>query len=391
MFSARVPARLVTNPLSRLRERLERDGVDLFDLTQTNPTRIATAYPDGLLNPLADPRGRRYAPEAFGSIEAREAVAREYVRQRTPTPAERIVLTASTSEAYALLFKLLCDPGDVVLVPQPGYPLFDLLTRLEAVDLQPYRLEHHGVWSIDRASIETVLTPRTRAIVVVSPNNPTGSMLRASDREWLADLCASKELAIISDEVFADYRMAPRSDAVSLTGETRALTCSLGGLSKSAGLPQIKVGWIAVSGPEHLVDTALARLELICDTYLSVSTPAQLALSDLMTAGESIRAAITARLLQNLKCLRERIAREPSISLLEPEGGWSAVIQVPALQSEEALVLRILEEAHVLVHPGYFFDFEREAYLVVSLLPDPDGFAEALDRLLPIAAGRTRT
>jgi alanine-synthesizing transaminase len=391
MFSARVPAQLATNPLTRLRQRLERDGVAVFDLTQSNPTRIAEVYPRDLLTPLADPRGRWYAPAAFGLTEARAAVAADYVRQRTPIRPERIILTASTSEAYALLFKLLCDAGDAVLVPQPGYPLFDLLARLEAVDIQPYRLEYHGVWSIDRATVEATLTSRTRAIVVVSPNNPTGSMLRESDREWLVDLCASRELAIISDEVFAGYRLAPRSDAVSLAGESRALTCSLGGLSKSVGLPQIKVGWIGMSGPEALVEAALARLELMCDTYLSVSTPAQLALPDLMTAGESIHAAITARLLQNLECLRGGIAVDPSLSLLEPEGGWSAVIQVPALQSEEALVLRILEDAHVLVHPGYFFDFDREAFLVLSLLPDPAGFAEALDRLLPIAAGRTRT
>lgn len=387
MFSSRVPRQLVPNSLSQARHRLERAGVAVFDLTQTNPTRIVEAYPADLLTPLGDPRGRRYAPAAFGLLEARAAVAAAYVRQRTPVSADRTILTASTSEAYALLFKLLCDPGDAVLVPQPSYPLFDLLTRLEGVEVQPYRLEYHGIWSIDRASVEAALTPRTRAMLIVSPNNPTGSMLREADREWLADLCASRDVAVISDEVFANYRLAPRPDAVSLVGETRALTFSLGGLSKSAGLPQVKLGWMVVNGPDALVNDALTRLELICDTYLSVSTPVQLALPDLMHAGDSIRTVITARLLQNLECLRERIAGYSSLSFLEPEGGWSAVLQVPALQSEEALVLRILEEAHVLVHPGYFFDFDREAFLVLSLLPEPAGFAAALDRFLPLAAG----
>jgi aspartate/methionine/tyrosine aminotransferase len=377
MFSSRVPEELASNRLSQLRQRLDREEVAVFDLTQSNPTRIAEAYPEDVLLPLSDPRGRQYAPDAFGSMAAREAVAGIYVRQRTPVPARRIILTASTSEAYALLFKLLCDPGDAVLVPRPSYPLFDLLTRLEAVEVQPYRLEYHGVWSIDRASVEAAITSRTRALLVVSPNNPTGSMLRDADREWLCELCAAKGLAIVSDEVFSDYPLAPRPDAVSLAAEPRALTFVLGGLSKSAGLPQVKLGWIAVSGPDAPVEDALARLEVICDTYLSVSTPVQLALPDLLKAGASVRAIIQARLRRNLACLRARLAVYPGLSLLEPEGGWSAVLQVPAIQSEEALVLRILGDAHVLVHPGYFFDFDREAYLVVSLLPDPEPFAAA--------------
>ena len=390
MFSSRVPSEITPNAVSQLRRRLERDGVPVLDLTETNPTAIAGAYPLELLRPLCDPRGRRYAPEPFGVMEAREAVAAAYGRQRTPVPADRIVLTASTSEAYALLFKLLCDPGDEVLTPQPSYPLFDLLTRLEGVQVQPYRLEYHGLWSIDRASLAAALTPRTRALLVVSPNNPTGSMLRADDREWLVQLAASRETAIICDEVFADYPLAPRGDAVSAAGEPRVLTFSLGGLSKSAGLPQVKLGWIAVSGPDALVEAALARLELICDTYLSVSTPVQLALPSLMDAGLSIRAHITERLRQNLAELRRAVGAYPAVSVIEPEGGWSVVLQVPALMTEEALVLRLLEDAHVLVHPGYFFDFDREAFLVLSLLGEPAMFSEALDRLLPIATGAAR-
>jgi aspartate/methionine/tyrosine aminotransferase len=298
-----------------------------------------------------------------------------------------VVLTASTSEAYAILFKLLCDAGEQVLVPQPGYPLFDLLTRLEGVVSRPYRLEYHGAWSIDRTSVERALDPPVRAILVVSPNNPTGSMLRAADRDWLAGLAADRGVALISDEVFGDYRLAPRADASTLLGESRALTFALGGLSKSAGLPQVKLGWFVVSGPDALVSDALHRLEVIGDTYLSVSTPVQIAAPALIRSGSAIRHDIAARLTQNLTALRAAVASHPSIRLLEPEGGWSAVLRVPATRSEEALVLRLLNEAHVRVHPGYFFDFADEAFVVLSLLTPRDAFDDGVRRLLPVAAG----
>jgi aspartate/methionine/tyrosine aminotransferase len=331
---------------------------------------------------LADPGGVRYAPRPFGLDSARAAVAAEYARVGTPVASDRIVLTASTSEAYALLFKLLCNPGDHVLVPQPSYPLFDLLTRLEGVGVRPYRLDYHGAWSIDRSSLETALTARTRAILVVSPNNPTGSLLRATDRDWLVDLCADRELALIADEVFGDYPLSPRRDAARALCGSPALTFALGGLSKSAGLPQLKLGWIAVDGPDRRVREALQRLEIICDTYLSVSTPVQIAAPRLIEAGRSIRAAIAGRLDRNLQYLRAAVERHAAVSLLEPEGGWSAVVRVPATDSEESQVLRLLEQARVLVHPGYFFDFSAEAFLVVSLLPATATFAEAIDRLL---------
>jgi hypothetical protein len=297
------------------------------------------------------------------------------------------VLTASTSEAYALLFKLLCNPGDAVLVPQPSYPLFDLLTRLEGVAARPYRLEYHGTWSIDRSSLGAALNARTRAILIVSPNNPTGSMLRATDRAWLLDLCAEREVALIADEVFGDYPLSPRPDAVRAICGGPALTFALGGLSKSAGLPQLKLGWIAVDGPLPRVHNALQRLEIICDTYLSVSTPLQIAAPRLIEAGRSIRASIASRLDRNLHCLRAAVGRQAAVSLLEPEGGWSAVVRVPATEPEESLVLRLLERVRVLTHPGYFFDFSTEAFLVLSLLPDPSVFADAIDRVLPLLSG----
>jgi hypothetical protein len=389
MFSSRLPDSLAPNAISRAVDALRAAGVTLLDLTETNPTAVGLPYPATLLSPLADARAVRYRPEPRGLAIARDAVAAEYARAGILVSPDRIVLTASTSEAYALLFKLLCNPGDDVLVPQPSYPLFDLLTRLEGVPSRPYRLEYHGVWSVDRASLEEVLTPSTRAILVVSPNNPTGSMLRAGDRDWLLDLCEARGMALIADEVFADYPLARRPDACSIVaaGDTRALTVSLGGLSKSAGLPQVKLGWMVVHGPADLVAASLDRLDLMCDTYLSVSTPVQAAAPQFIEAGRGIRGAIAARLALNLAALRARLAGWPAVTLQEPEGGWSAVIEVPRTSSEEALVLRALHDARVMIHPGHFFDFAQESFLVMSLLPDPAVFREAVDRVLPVVAG----
>jgi aspartate/methionine/tyrosine aminotransferase len=308
-----------------------------------------------------------------------------------PLDPDRIVLTASTSEAYSVLFKLLCNPGDEVLTPQPSYPLFDLLTRLDGVVSRPYRVEHHGVWSVERGSVRDALTPLTRAILIVSPNNPTGSLLRAGDRAWLLDLAAERGLPLIADEVFADYPLAPAPDASSIgaggpqTGHV--LTFTLGGLSKSIGLPQAKLAWICVDGPGDLAANAIERLDVICDTYLSVSTAVQVAFDRLLECGQPVRDAIRTRIRRNLDALAQAVQAHPAVSLLTPEAGWSAVLRVPAIRPEETLVLRLIEEQHVLVHPGYFFDFAAEAYLVVSLLPEPEIFDEALARLLPVATG----
>jgi hypothetical protein len=385
MFSSRLPARLTANAFTEAVDARKRAGVPLVDLTETNPTAVGLEYPSGLLSPLGDPAGARYRPDPRGVITAREAIAAEYTGGAVS--ADRLVLTASSSEAYAWLFKLLCDPGDDVLVPQPSYPLFDLLTTLESVPARAYQLDEHGHWTIDRASLERAATPRTRAVLVVSPNNPTGSMLQRDDREWLVAWCASRAIAIVSDEVFAGYPIAPRAGACSMAGDTRALTCVLGGLSKSVGLPQVKLGWIAVSGPEAVVADALARLEIIADTFLSVSTPVQQAAPGLLCEGRAVRDAIRTRVRHNLETLVREASRHSAITVREPEGGWSAVIDVPAFESEDALAVRILDEAGAIVHPGYFFDFSREAKLVVSLLPEPAAFARAIARVLACASG----
>jgi hypothetical protein len=376
-----LPARLSANAFSQAVADLRRRGVPLIDLTVTNPTHVGLAYPPDLLVSLADAGALSYDPAPFGLSAARDAVAGAMSSPSVRVDADRVVLTASTSEAYGLLFKLLCDPGDAVLIPQPSYPLFELLTQLDAVEAAPYRLEEHGAWSIDRASVIAACGLRTRAVLVVSPNNPTGSMLRRDDHEWLVAFARERDLALISDEVFADFPIAPRPDASSLLDESRVLTFTLGGLSKSAGLPQVKLGWMVVSGPGGEVAQALERLEVICDTYLSVSTPVQVAAPGLIADSAPVREAIRQRIQGNYRALRDGASAYPAVRVVPPEGGWSAMIQVPETIGEEALVLRLLRDAHVVVHPGYFFDCHRGSHLVVSLLPEPAVFASGIKKV----------
>jgi aspartate/methionine/tyrosine aminotransferase len=403
MFSSRLPRELAANRLSQLVERARRSDVPLLDLTETNPTRVGLPYPSDLLSALASPAGGGYEPDPRGLASARAVVAAEQRNRGRSVDPEHIVLTASTSEAYSVLFKLLCDPGDEVLTPQPSYPLFELLSRLDGVVARPYALEAHACWAVDRDSVRAALTSRTRALLVVSPNNPTGSILSAADREWLCELAAERDLAVIVDEVFADFPLgapqtAPRlaRGALSLSkgaaphvrsGAPDVLLFTLGGLSKSIGLPQVKLAWIVVDGPGDRVSAALERIDVICDTYLSVSTPVQLALPALLDRGRSVRDAIRQRIGANLSSLGGAVQRHPSVTLLAPRAGWSAVLQVPATEPEEMMVSRLIERHHVLVHPGYFFDFPTEAFIVISLLPAPEVFDEAVSRMLGAVAG----
>lgn len=391
MFSSRLQADLGPNRVAQALQRLRADLRPIIDLTESNPTRAGFEYPAGSLDALADPRGLSYEPQPFGSMEARSAVAREYARRGAAVAPERIVLTASTSESYALLFKLLADGGDQVLVPRPSYPLFDHLSRLELVEPRGYDLEYHGAWSIDFTSLERAWTPRTRAVLVVSPNNPTGSFVHRDELDRLAGMCAEREAAIIGDEVFADYELTPGAAAAagSVAGSPDALAFSLGGLSKSAGLPQMKLGWLAAAGPDTLVRTALERLELVCDTYLSVSTSVQLAAPALLERGSIVRAQIAARVAANYRRLHAAASASPACRVLAAEGGWYGVVQVPSLESEEDLVINLAEQAGVLMHPGYFFDFPRESFLVASLLPPQPAFSEGVSRLFRHFDGTT--
>lgn len=385
-FSDRLPRDLTANRLTAAVERMRRDGAAFVDLTESNPTRAGFAYPDDLLEPLADPRGLAYRPTPFGSLEARAAVARDYERQGLVAAPERIVLTSSTSEAYTLLFKLLAGAGAEVLVPRPSYPLFDHLTRLDLVTPVPYDLEYHGRWAIDLDSVERALTPRTRAILIVSPNNPTGSFVTRAELGRLAAIGGTRGIAIIADEVFADYPLdcAAAADAGRAAADpdgNGALIFALGGLSKSIGLPQVKLGWIAAAGPAPIVDAALSRLELVCDTYLSVSTPVQIAADQLLQRGAVVRDQIAARVRRNHAVLRASAATVDACSLLHSEGGWYAVLQVPTFESEEDLVLRLLADG-VLIHPGFFFDFARESFLVFSLLTPEAAFEQGTAHVL---------
>jgi aspartate/methionine/tyrosine aminotransferase len=315
-------------------------------------------------------------------VRAREAVAADHARRGLRVEPDRLVLTASTSEAYAFLFKLLCDPGDAILVPRPGYPLFDFLAGFESVCVDAYPLEYDGRWRIDVAALREKLTPRTRALVVVNPNNPTGSFLKRNERALVEALCAERGIALVSDEVFADFALHAVPDrAESLAVDGPALAFALGGLSKSCGLPQVKLGWIAASGPEGLRREALQRLEVVADTFLSVSTPVQAAAPRLLGRLDELQEPIRERVARNLASLRGRTA-DSAATLLHVEGGWSAVLRVPATVTEEDRVMGLLEAHDVLVHPGYFFDFPSEAYLVLSLLPEPGVFADGVARIV---------
>jgi len=384
VFSTRIPRELAANRLTIAVAAARAARRPLIDLTESNPTHAGFDYPPDLLAPLADARALVYAPSPLGLREAREAVAREYARQGVEVPFDRVVLTSSTSDAYSLLFKLLADAGDEVLVPRPSYPLFEPLAALDVVVPRAYDLDVHGGWTIDVASVERAITPRTRALLVVSPNNPTGSFVTAAELDRLAALCAPRGIAVVADEVFADYELEP--GAASRAGRPVArrdvLSFSLGGLSKSIGLPQVKLGWIAVGGPDAVVRAALERLEHVCDTYLGVSTPVQVAAARLLERGAAIRAQIAQRVAANYGVLKTAGDAAASCGVLRSDGGWYAVLHVPSLESEEDLVLRLLTTDEVLVHPGYFFDFPRESFLVISLLPPVPAFADGVARVL---------
>lgn len=351
---------------------LQERGKPRFDLTGSNPTRAGIDYPPALLAVLqaAQAESLVYLPESFGLHSAREAVA-----HLTSVDPRDVMLTASTSEAYGFLFKLLCDPGDAVLVPAPSYPLFEHLAELEGVQAVPYRLEYDGAWHIDVDSLRRAVTPRCKAIVVVSPNNPTGNYLTAQERGALS----SFGLPLIEDVVFGEFPW--QGSPPPPEGNTEMLTFTLDGLSKRAGSPQLKLGWTIVSGPERARREACARLELIADTFLSVATPIQQALPGVLALCPEIARCIAARCRENLQLLRAAVKSSPA-TLLRGDAGWSAVLHLPHVQSEQELVLGLAREAEVLVQPGWYYDFEREPYAVVSLLTEPRVFQEGVARLV---------
>jgi alanine-synthesizing transaminase len=377
VFSSRLPWDLQPNPLTAALEAKRAAGTPLFDLTESNPTASAgLEYPRAILDSLADPEALRYQPAPRGLLSARQAVSHYYAERGREVPPARILLTASTSEAYAYLFKLLTDPGDQILTPRPSYPLFEFLAAMESVEPRQYSLRYDGSWHLDFGSLERAITARTRAIVVVNPNNPTGSFLKPDEIDRLDALAAAHGIAILSDEVFSDYAFGPTSPPPEYS---RSLAFSMSGLSKLAGLPQMKLGWIVAQGPDH--PAALDRLELIADTYLSVSTPVQLALPNLLASSAAVRTQIQQRTRENRAWLRTALAGSAA-QVLTTEGGWSAVLQIPRIRTEEEWALHLLIHHDVLVQPGFFFDFEAEAFLVVSLLTPEPAFNEGIRRVL---------
>ena len=384
MFSSRLHWDLRPNRLAQVLGTLRRQGAEIMDLTESNPTRAGFSYPeDVILSAFQDPRALVYEPTPAGMRAARQTVADYYSARGLIVDPSRIFLTASTSESYGWLFKLLADAGDEVLVPRPSYPLFEFLAQMELVRVMQYPLIYDNGWSIDLDALALAISERTRAIVLVNPNNPTGSFVKHRELERLIELCAERGLALISDEVFADYRFGPDPERVtSLTGIDQSLTFCLSGLSKISGLPQMKLGWIITDGPPAVRSEALERLELIADTYLSVGTPVQHALPRLLEAGESVRQQIATRVVQNLALLRERIDDPSGARVLQVEGGWYATVRVARTKSEEQWCLDLLQQDHLLVQPGFFYDFETEAYLVLSLLTPADTFREGVRRLI---------
>lgn len=384
MFSSRFIWNLAPNQFAQIAAEKKAAGTPLLDLTLSNPTRAGLVYPqDNFMQRLAQPEALQYEPTPRGLLAARTAIADYYAARGQAVEPDQLFLTASTSEAYAWLFKLLTDNGDEVLVPQPSYPLFEFLATLEGVTLSPYALEYlhpHG-WQIDFATLEKNITAKTKAIILVNPNNPTGSYLKQKEAAHLEEICRAHNLALIVDEVFADFDFGMDENRVTDFSQQRALTFVLNGFSKMLGLPQMKLGWILVQGQSPFRTEAEQKLELIADTFLSVNTPVQIAAPHWLGLRSIIQAPLKTRLNDNLEFLAQAVLDTP-LRLLKVEGGWSAVLEVPRNDSEEAVILQLLSEENLLVQPGYFFDFPREAFLIVSLLTPSAAFRQGIKQIM---------
>ena len=383
MFSRRTDWPLAPNAFTRALEQVRASGKGILDLTVSNPTEAGVQLdPDIVLGALANPDAMRYEPQPRGLLEARKAVCRYYRESHdiSDLDPERLVLTTSTSEAYSYVFRLLCNPGDEILVPKPSYPLFEFLADLSDVRLVPYPLIYDHGWQIDLDSLYKAATSQTRAVILVHPNNPTGSYVSMEERSALNTLCSSHDLALIADEVFLDYAHdgRPRPSFVS---NRDTLTFTLSGLSKISALPQMKLAWVVTSGPSPLVALAEARLEIIADTFLSMNAPVQLAASILLDQRKQVQPVLLDRVRLNLRELDRQLAATPSCTRLDVEGGWYAVVRVPALRSDEGLAIDLLRSEAVVVHPGHFYDFPNDGYLVLSLITEPGVFREGIKRL----------
>jgi alanine-synthesizing transaminase len=388
MFAQRTNWSLAPNALAAAVEEHRAAGKALLDLTASNPTTCGLKYDEqGILEALVNPAALKYEPVSKGLLTAREAVAAYYAGRyrfsgnRFEVDPEAIFLTTSTSEAYSYLFRLLCDPGDELLVPAPSYPLFEFLADLNEVRLVPYALVYDHGWQMDFHSLEAALTDRSRGVLVVHPNNPTGSFVKAEEAGALSMLCARRSMAVIADEVFLDY-VLDGAEPASFAGNRAALTFTLSGLSKIAALPQMKMAWIVVSGSPAVQRDAIGRLEVIADTYLSQNAPVQLATPKFLNSRCGLQEQIVQRVRVNLAELDRQLAGQKLCRRLHLEGGWYAVLRVPVTRSDEELAIALVREHSVFVHPGHFYDFPSDGYLVLSLLTPLAEFQEGTMRIL---------
>jgi len=405
MFAQRTDWRLTPNRLSNAIDERRQQGRDLLDLTESNPTHCGFTYDtQEILRAVSDPRSLTYQPDARGLLAARQAVTDYYGEKNIIIDPRQIFLTTSTSEAYSYVFRLLADPGDNILAPSPSYPLFDFLSQLNDLKLIPYPLIYCDDWQIDLHALESRITARTRAILVVHPNNPTGSLVRQTELDSLIRCSKEHSLALIADEVFADYPLSPdaagrldTNDPLQSPGAPHidddqrvashaavsdGLTFTLSGLSKISALPQMKLAWIVVNGPGELLRSALARLEMIADTYLSVAAPLAYALPKLLEGRRALQSQILQRIRQNLQWLDQWLPADSLIRRLKTSGGWYVILKLPATRTDEDWALELLRQEDVLVHPGHFYDFPSDGHLVVSLLPRPENFKLGMGKII---------
>jgi alanine-synthesizing transaminase len=382
MFSRRTDWKLTPNRFTQAQQELRAAGREVLDLTISNPTRAEFHYDaKTILQAFSNPEAMDYDPQPKGLRSARQPVAGYYREQRGDVDPESIVLTTSTSEGYSYLFRLLCNVEDEVLVPKPSYPLFEFLADLQDVKLVPYPLLYDHGWQIDFPSLYKAVNHRTRAVVVVHPNNPTGSFVADEERNALNRFCREYKLSLIADEVFLDYAHDGAARAT-FAANREVLTFTLSGVSKISGLPQMKLAWIVTNGPAEVVSAALARMEVIADTYLSMNAPIQLAAPALLDQRHSIQPLLLDRVRANLSELDRALVKQKTCRRLDVEGGWYAVLRVPVTQSDEDLAVEILSRLSVLVHPGHFYDFPGDGHLIVSLITPPEDFRRGIAQVL---------
>jgi alanine-synthesizing transaminase len=384
MFADRTNWNLDANRLSEALARHRASGKPLLDLSASNPTDCGFDYDRrGILEALANPASLQYNPDPMGLRSARQAVAEYYAARGCMVAPGDICLTTSTSEAYSFVFRLLCNPSDEILIPTPSYPLFDFLADIQDVRLVRYPLVYDHGWQIDFHALEQAITSRTRGVIVVHPNNPTEHFCKPADLERLNEICSARRMALIADEVFLDFSLTVEKPA-SFAANSAALTFALSGLSKISGLPQMKVAWLIVVGPPDLKQQALARLEVIADAYLSLNAPIQHAIPAFLEMRHGLQRQLMARVRKNLSELDRQLAAQRICARLELEGGWNAVLRVPATRSDEDLAIALLEKKDVYLHPGHFYDFPGDGYLIVSLIVPEQIFAEGIKRLLSL-------